>query len=194
MHTALSDLEQNLRLYRAYLPAILLEHQMSPGEASEYIIPAPGTASQEATIVFTDILSSTSIWELVPEAMRKGIRTHNAVVRSVLAEHGGYEVKTIGDAFMTAFPEARTGADFGLAVQEQLLAAAWPAALLEVPICRQTERWGGLTVRVGVNHGPVTVEVNTVTSRVDYFGHTVNMAARLEGWRSKSSGMERHRG
>ena len=71
---------------------------------------------------------------------------------------------------------------FGLRVQERLFEADWPASLLEdAPICsRQGLLWGGLTVRIGVNTGPVTVEQNTLTGRTDYFGHTVNDASRLE--------------
>ena len=35
-------------------------------------------------------------------------------------------------------------------------------------------------MRIGVNTGPVSVEENALTGRTDYFGHTVNVAARLE--------------
>ena len=35
-------------------------------------------------------------------------------------------------------------------------------------------------MRIGVNTGPVTMELSVLTGRTDYFGHTVNVAARLE--------------
>ena len=181
MHSALQHLEQNLRVYRPYLPAILLEQVRGETEPVCQPVAAPGTVTEEATIVFTDVRASTSIWEAAPEAMKKAMQMHNAVMRKAAAELGGYEVKTIGDAFMVAFEGVCAGVDFGLAVQEHLLDADWPPALLEQPICKRTPLWGGLTVRVGVNHGPLTVETNAVTGRVDYFGHTVNVAARLEG-------------
>ena len=103
-------------------------------------------------------------------------------MRDVMRMCGGYEVKTIGDAFMIAFASTCDGVAFGLRVQERLFEADWPASLLEdAPICcRQGSLWGGLTVRIGVNTGPVTVEQNTLTGRTDYFGHTVNVASRLE--------------
>ena len=185
MHEALHRLEQNLRAYRSYLPAVLLEEQQqhSPDGAGRPCVPpaaAPGANSERAAIVFTDIRASTSIWEAAPEAMKKAMVVHDSVIRSALSAWGGYEVKTIGDAFMVAFKDAHAGVCFGLEVQERLFATEWPAALLEVGICSPTELWGGLTVRVGVNEGPVTLETNTLTGRVDYFGHTVNVAARLE--------------
>ena len=184
MHEALHRLEQNLRAYRPYLPAVLLEEQQhSPDGAGQPCVPpaaAPGAKSERAAIVFTDIRASTSIWEAAPEAMKKAMAVHDTAMRSALSAWGGYEVKTIGDSFMIAFESAHAGVCFGLEVQENLLAAEWPAALLEVGICSPTELWGGLTVRVGVNEGPVTLETNMLTKRVDYFGHTVNVAARLE--------------
>ena len=182
MTVALRGLEENLRKYRPYLPAALFEAEADEDGVQQPTVAPPGLVSETATIVFTDIRASTSIWEIAPEGMRAGLQTHNAVVREVMRMCGGYEVKTIGDAFMVAFTSTCDGVAFGLRVHERLLEADWPASLLEdAPICsRQGSLWGGLTVRIGVNTGPVTVEQNTLTGRTDYFGHTVNVAARLE--------------
>ena len=182
MLKALLALEGNLRVYRPYLPAALFE-EGSTGEVSHPITahPPPGVATQEATIVFTDIRSSTSIWEAVPEAMRKAIIVHNTTMRAAADRFCGYEVKTIGDAFMVAFETPHLGLAFGLAAQSNLFDADWPAPLFEMPLCAETDFWRGLTVRIGVNSGVVAVEENEITKRTDYFGHTVNVAARLEG-------------
>ena len=180
MTAALRNLEENLRKYRPYLPAALFE--VNEDGVQQPTVAPPGLDSETATIVFTDIRASTLIWEIAPEGMRAGLQIHNAVMREVMRMCGGYEVKTIGDAFMIAFASTCDGVAFGLRVQERLLEADWPASLLEdAPICsRQGSLWGGLTVRIGVNTGPVTVEQNTLTGRTDYFGHTVNVASRLE--------------
>ena len=187
MYETLHSLEQNLRMYRPYLPAALFEEmEEEDGEGADgdnieqYV--APGLTTETATIVFTDILSSTSIWEHAPEGMRAGLKIHNSVMRKAMSLFGGYEVKTIGDAFMVAFSTTQDGVNFGLHVHELLRDASWPASLLEdAPICaEQGSLWGGLTVRIGVNTGPITVEQNTLTGRTDYFGHTVNVASRLE--------------
>ena len=179
MHATLQRMEENLRKYRPYLPAALFEEE---GGAPSASVPPPVLANDVGTIVFTDIRSSTSIWECAPEGMCAALKIHNAVLREVMQVFGGYEVKTIGDAFMVAFASTADGVNFGLKVHERLLEANWPASLLEeAPICaEQGSLWGGLTVRIGVNSGPVTVEQNTLTGRTDYFGHTVNVASRLE--------------
>ena len=179
MAEALRTLEKNLRRYRPYLPAALFEEADDVQHTS---IPPPGLDTATATIVFTDIRASTSIWEAAPDGMRAALQIHDSIVREVMGLCGGYEVKTIGDAFMMAFSSVADGVAFGLRVQERLFEAEWPASLLEdAPICsRQGSLWGGLTVRIGVNTGPVTVEQNSLTGRADYFGHTVNVASRLE--------------
>ena len=185
MFETLKEMEQNLRRYRPYLPAALFQEmdgETNPSYSNRASVVPPGIDDEQATIVFTDIRASTSIWECAPEGMRAGLRIHNAVIREVMRAFGGYEVKTIGDAFMIAFTTMRAGIDFALQVHERLREADWPASLLdESPICaEQGSLWGGLTVRIGVNTGPVDVENCPQTGRTDYFGHTVNVAARLE--------------
>ena len=184
MYETLQTMEQNLRMYRPYLPAALFEEMEVDecGESKRRSVAPPGVLSETATIVFTDIRSSTWIWEHAPEGMRAGLKIHNSVMREVMQAFGGYEVKTIGDAFMIAFTSTQDGVNFGLRVHELLREAVWPESLLEdAPICaEQGSLWGGLTVRIGVNTGPVTVEQATLTGRTDYFGHTVNVASRLE--------------
>ena len=200
IRSALRSLHQNLTVYKPYLPNALFEQDSDSGERKKtpenhstprapprsssprVLVPAPGVESREATILFTDIRASTSIWEAAPEAMKRAMRTHNSAIRAALDRWYGYEVKTVGDSFMAAFARTASGLNFALTVHESLIAATWPSALLALPICsRKKNIWGGLTVRIGMNTGPVSAETNALTKRVDYFGHTVNVAARLEG-------------
>ena len=112
--------------------------------------------------------------------MKKSLILHNVILRTVCYENGGYEVKTVGDAFMIAFDGVAEAVNCGLAMQVALFDTEWPSALLDVPICKADRHWNGLTIRVGVNTGPVSFVTSELTNRVDYFGHTVNVAARLE--------------
>jgi adenylate cyclase len=85
------------------------------------------------------------------------VRRHFDLVTRIVAERGGGIVKTIGDAVMASFHDP----------SEAVLAA--------LEIQRQE---ASLTVRIGVHAGPAIV-VNA-NHRLDYFGRTVNIAARLE--------------
>ncbi|KAJ9459468.1 Adenylate cyclase [Diplonema papillatum] len=182
LSSALETILENLNKYKPYLPEALL---VDPRDYRDHANPdnndVPGLETGHAAIVFTDIKSSTLIWNACPEGMKKGLQLHNKVIRELIREFGGYEVKTIGDAFMIAFRTAADATLFGMAAQVRLLHAPWPASLLALPQCaRDGDLWAGLRIRVGVHCGDVTVEKNEVLNRYDYFGTTVNKAARVE--------------
>ncbi|KAJ9463123.1 Adenylate cyclase [Diplonema papillatum] len=158
----------------------------SPGAYRPRLDP-PGVGSEMVSVVFTDIQSSTDIWEKHTNAMKEAMELHNAVMRRCIAAANGYEVKTIGDAFMVAFDECVEALNFALESQTELVfAASWPEELLLHPLCRPVAAgdgklcWKGLRVRIGIHHGAVRLETNPTTSRVDYMGPTVNQAARVE--------------
>eukprot|EP01064_Diplonema_japonicum_P032174 TRINITY_DN5990_c0_g1_i1.p1 TRINITY_DN5990_c0_g1~~TRINITY_DN5990_c0_g1_i1.p1 ORF type:complete len:964 (+),score=231.79 TRINITY_DN5990_c0_g1_i1:51-2894(+) len=171
-----------LKTYRPYIPEALYT-SLSTSESRELnteMAQPPGRENDAAAIVFTDIKSSTATWEACPDGMKKGLRIHNDVIRKCLGRFGGYEVKTIGDAFMVAFETPVDAFRFALQVQEELYKATWPAALLALPWCSKEDGMNGIRVRIGVQFGDVDVQINDLTGRCDYFGTTVNKAARLE--------------
>ena len=112
--------------------------------------------------------------------MRAALHIHNAVIRACITSHSGYEVKTIGDAFMVAFGELDVAVTFALQAQLGLAAAVWPEDLLQQTQQSAGDMSHGVRVRMGVNYGAVSVEFNEVVGRCDYFGGTVNRSARLE--------------
>ena len=58
-------------------------------------------------VLFSDIVNSTEINAHVGDARwMELLHEHNEIVRREKAFHRGYEVKTIGDAFMLAFQSA----------------------------------------------------------------------------------------
>lgn len=139
----------------------------------------------EVTLVFTDIQGSTRLWDRAPAAMQAALDLHNAELRRVVRAHGGYEVKTEGDAFMVAFHDPLSAVRMCLEAQVALLAAPWSEEILsldgaaveraanEEPVHR------GLRVRMGVHVGDPECRIDPVTGRMDYFGPTVNRAARI---------------
>eukprot|EP01062_Namystynia_karyoxenos_P041291 TRINITY_DN3007_c0_g2_i1.p1 TRINITY_DN3007_c0_g2~~TRINITY_DN3007_c0_g2_i1.p1 ORF type:complete len:1001 (+),score=147.39 TRINITY_DN3007_c0_g2_i1:85-3087(+) len=147
--------------------------------------PPPGPSGDDVTIVFTDVEGSTELWDRFPVGMQRALTVHNQVLRRSCADYSGYEVKVIGDSFMIAFGNPTEALGFCLQVQEQLVDASWPADILSLGRCAVHagsggRLWGGLRVRAGVHSGPARREANPVTGRADYFGGTVNTAARAE--------------
>ncbi len=128
-------------------------------------------------LVFTDIQGSTSLWERDEELTRHSLRAHDAVMRACLHRHGGYEVKTEGDAFMVAFRQANQAVRFCLDVQRDLAEHPWAEALLAMPEVQAEPGFRGLRVRMGVHVGEPEARVRA--DRVDYFGPFVNRAARI---------------
>ena len=160
---------ENLVEFRAYVPSSVLESSGYSGEGGKTVV-APPTG--HVAIVFTDIRGSTALWKCSAEHMNVAMEIHNEVMRDACVAHKGYEVKTIGDAFMVSFACPFAAANFALDVQTNLVAQKWPEGL-ELPEA-------GLVVRIGINYGPTIAEENPVTGRVDYRGSTVNLASRVE--------------
>ena len=133
--------------------------------------PAP---EGEVTLVFTDIQGSTELWEALPRAMSGALVLHDALMRETLADHGGYEVKTEGDAFMVAFVEPLPALRWCLVVQEGLTRMTWPPELQAIERGKD-----GLLVRMGVHTGRPECRRDPTTGRMDYFGPMVNRAARI---------------
>lgn len=138
----------------------------------------------QVALVFTDIKSSTLLWETQPENMRSAIKIHDAIMRRTLRTVGGYEVKTEGDAFMVCFQNITSALLWCFTVQLQLLEADWPAGILETEEGREVEKdqqviYRGLSVRMGVHWGTPVFERNPITNRMDYFGPVVNKASRI---------------
>lgn len=138
----------------------------------------------QVALVFTDIKSSTALWDTQPENMRSAIKIHDAVMRRTLRSVGGYEVKTEGDAFMVCFQNITSALLWCFTVQLQLLEADWPVGILASEEGREIDKDGvmlyrGLSVRMGIHWGTPVFERNPITSRMDYFGPVVNKASRI---------------
>ena len=179
----LSQLVVNMIEYEAYLPASLvkkngIEKMISDDNIASPVLPSnPG----DCAVLFTEVRGSSSIWEANPAGMKIGVKLYQRVVRTLLREHSGVEIKTIGESFMIYFETARQAVEFGLDLQTALLAQEWPKELLAHPMCTADKEglWRGLQVRVGVHFGPVSVDLNAATGRHDVYGTVVAMASRL---------------
>lgn len=71
------------------------------------------------TILFTDVEGSTDLRTRRGDAVAHAVlREHEGLVRACVAEHGGREVKALGDGFMVVFASVRRGLACAVAVQQ----------------------------------------------------------------------------
>ena len=139
--------------------------------ASEALRPGEQISVGTLTVLFTDLRHSTQLYREIGDATAFGrVMSHFDVVRKAVMEHDGAVVKTIGDAVMAVFRSAADGLIAMLEVQRMLA---------EPP-----DGTSPLQLKAGLNTGPCIAV--TLNDRLDYFGSTVNMAARLEGLSSGS--------
>jgi class 3 adenylate cyclase len=119
--------------------------------------------------LFTDLTDSTALYTRVGDAGAfHVVQAHFDLLGSIIDRHRGVIVKTIGDAVMAAFVRQRDAVDAAIQMQR-----AFPAFRATHPAA------ASCFLKVGVAAGPCYVV--TANGILDYFGHTVNVAARLQG-------------
>ncbi|MFC4711689.1 adenylate/guanylate cyclase domain-containing protein [Planococcus dechangensis] len=135
--------------------------------SSEVLAPGQKIAIGHVTILFTDLKGSTALYEEAGDANAYGrVRSHFDFLTEHIKQNSGSVVKTIGDAVMAVFSKPADGVKAALAIQQKLDA-----------FNEQTN--DTLLLRLGLFSGPA-IAVNS-NDRLDYFGRTVNLAARVQG-------------
>jgi class 3 adenylate cyclase len=113
------------------------------------------------TVLFTDIVGHTPMMQRLGDAAgRTVLREHERITREVLRQHGGTEIKTIGDSFMASFSSASSGVECAVALQRAF--AQHNASTTEQ-----------ISVRIGLNAGEPIEEED------DLFGAAVTLASRI---------------
>jgi predicted ATPase/DNA-binding SARP family transcriptional activator len=126
---------------------------------------APRSVPREAmsgtlTFLFTDLETSTKMWEEHGAQMRDALARHDQMLRDAVESHHGRVAKTTGDGTFAVFTDATAAVRAAADAQGLLAAEAWGAT-------------GPLRARMAVHTGAVE-ERNG-----DFFGPTMNRAARL---------------
>ena len=133
--------------------------------ASEVVRPGEEISIGSVTLMFTDLRDSTRLYRKIGDASAFGrVREHFEILEKSIAAEGGAIVKTMGDSVMATFRNPVAA-----------LRAVWNA---QTKIAEYGEPM--LWLKVGLHKGPCIV-VN-LNDRLDYFGSTVNIAARLPGF------------
>ena len=134
--------------------------------SNEALRPGEQVSVGTLTVLFTDLRGSTQLYREIGDAPAFGcVMNHFDVLREAIAEEDGAMVKTIGDAVMAVFRRP-AGALRAFLAAQQVLASP-------------PEGKRPLLLKVGIHTGPCIAV--TLNGRLDYFGCTVNLAARLEG-------------
>jgi class 3 adenylate cyclase len=135
---------------------------------SETVMSAGGLAVKRVAVLFTDIKGSTALYDRIGDMKAFNlVRQHFGVLRDVIAANHGALVKTIGDAVMASFHEP--------------LDAIRAAIEMLAQIRRFNDSAGQelITLKIGAHVGECLAV--TLNERLDYFGRTVNLAARVQG-------------
>ncbi|TYQ30068.1 adenylate/guanylate cyclase domain-containing protein [Pseudanabaena sp. UWO310] len=136
----------------------------------ETIPPNESLLIRQVTILFTDLAGSTALYNEKgdPQAYSL-VRQHFNFLFTIVDEHNGAVIKTIGDAIMATFTSSDDGLKAAIAMQ---------AKMRDFNRSFESENQQ-LILKVGVHTGPcICVNLN---DRSDYFGTTVNTAARVQG-------------
>lgn len=135
---------------------------------AEVLAPDQHVSVGRMTIMFTDLVGSTAMYERLGDAAAYGlVRRHFDLLRAAVTGNGGRVVKTVGDAVMASFDRPKDAVAGGLACIEAMRSLKGPDG-----------GPSGLRLKVGIHSGPcLAIEANGAT---DYFGRTVNVAARVE--------------
>ena len=134
---------------------------------SEVIRASDGIGVRDIALLFTDLKGSTALYDAIGDLNAFAlVRQHFDRLQEVTVRHGGAVVKIMGDAVMATFPEAHAavGAAFEM--------------LSEIEAFNRNQPSQPLVLKIGVHRG-ASIAV-TLNERLDYFGQTVNIAARVQ--------------
>lgn len=161
---------------RAWASDALTAHEVTTMQAfrdlfaDSVLRPGDQVEIRRVALLFTDIKGSSELYNRAGDARAYGwVREHYAVLTGAVRRHDGAVVKTIGDAVMAAFANPVDALDAAVVIRADI--ARFNREL--------SSEAGEILVKLGLHCGPCIAV--TLNDRLDYFGRTVNLAARLQG-------------
>jgi class 3 adenylate cyclase len=169
---ALDDLQESIGVALLTLTVIRLAWRLNWQTfrtlfRSDLIGQTEGIGVRDVTILFTDLVGSTTLYAQIGDRSAFSlVQQHFYVLEGVTVAHRGMIVKTIGDAVMAAFSSPDDAVRAALAMLEatEPLNAGF------------SER--AIVLKIGLHRGAAIAV--TMANRLDYFGQTVNIAARMQ--------------
>ncbi len=136
--------------------------------SSEVIKGTEGIGVRDITILFTDLKGSTALYERIGDLQAfSRVNQHFDRLGSVINENSGAFVKTIGDAVMASFLNPLDAVKAALEMNR------------EITRFNRAFTRRDVILKIGIHKGPCIAV--TLNDRLDYFGQTVNTAARVQG-------------
>jgi class 3 adenylate cyclase len=134
---------------------------------SEVIGSTEGIAVRDVTLIFTDLKGSTALYERIGDLNAYiQVQRHFQHLLDVTVRHNDAVTKTIGDAVMAAFETPADAVRAALDMREA------------VDQLNRDRPHRDFILKIGVHRG-ASIAV-TLDERLDYFGQTVNVAARVQ--------------
>lgn len=134
---------------------------------SEVIKAREGIGIKDITLLFTDLKGSTALYDRIGDLNAFAlVQRHFDLLQDVVARHKGAIIKTIGDAVMAAFLEPADAVAAALSMRN------------EIDAFNGTQADRALILKIGIHKGAAIAV--TLNERLDYFGQTVNIAARVQ--------------
>jgi class 3 adenylate cyclase len=113
--------------------------------------------------MFTDIVGYTALTQASEKTALELLEEHRRIIRPILKEHGGREIKTVGDSFLVEFGSALEAANCAVEIQKAVGRHNQTAS--------EKRR---IQVRIGLHLGDVVYRGG------DIYGDAVNIASRIE--------------
>jgi class 3 adenylate cyclase len=166
-HVKLERLEYASRAATAHSVSLMPEFRRH--FASEILRPGLSLQVARVALLFTDLTNSTQLYNTIGDASAFSIvQDHFVLLDAIIAKHEGVVVKTIGDAVMAAFPD-----------EAQAIRAAVEMHAAFGKFRDDHDHAKTTRLKIGMHAGPCYAV--TANGILDYFGQTVNIAARLQG-------------
>lgn len=133
--------------------------------------PLPGehVAVKDLTFLFTDLSGSTATYERLGDGgAYRIVKEHFIILFNLIKKNNGTVVKTIGDAVMATFLNSSDALKTALEAKKEF-----------AEFNKRKDIRGAAVLKIGIHNGNCLAV--TLNSRLDFFGGTVNKAARIQG-------------
>lgn len=169
MHAILRDQPST---FRPFLTGKMLLNNQSFRELFriQTLIPDLKLRLRSLTLLFTDLKGSTALYDQTGDVYAYSlVQEHYKILTQSVRRNSGAVIKTMGDAIMATFSSPIDGVRAALEMMQKM-------KQFNIGLSQQEYALG---LKIGLHEGSA-LAVNA-EDRLDYFGHAVNVASRVQG-------------